>query len=237
MEASKPVSYRDALRFRVVTCGVLTVAFCGLLLAVMAWYGSAGFLTVITPNHIAGLIMYNRTQVADPPRWLLSVAMPWEAGATLPGVLPAAVFVALVLVTGVASYAFHPRRLPVVLQNRTVALNHYACAPLAFLPIPAGALVAVAVMRQMALDEPTKGFPPLIRFLSIVGWAGAISIGFLLLRATLVLLRRTTRARLFKLVMVGLALPVAWALCAVIALVGVPWVAGLVRLMVTSLGS
>src|SRR5205823_2812668 len=36
-----------------------------------------------------------------------------------------------ILLTGVGSYFFHPRRLAVLRQNRAVALSYYACAPLA----------------------------------------------------------------------------------------------------------
>jgi hypothetical protein len=46
-----------------------------------------------------------------------------------------AVIVALAALTGVPTYFFHPRRLPVEYQNRGVALSYYACAPLAWAPV------------------------------------------------------------------------------------------------------
>jgi hypothetical protein len=234
-EVERPVAYRDALRFRLLTCIVATLPIAALLVAIMAGYGSAGFLTVLHPDRIRNLIFAGPAQVEPGTAWLFGAAIPWESGATLPPVLPVALFVVFVLVTGVATYAFHPRRLPVGRQNRAVALSQYACAPLVFAPVPAGAFMLVTVFQRMALDDPGSGFPRLITLLTVFACAAAVAVAFLLLRATLVLLRHATGARLPKLLAATLLLPVAWALCAATPLFGVPWLVGLARLMVTSL--
>ena len=233
-EVDNPAGYRDALRFRLLTCLLATVPVSVVGVGIMAWYGSAGFLTLLSPYLINGL-MHMTEETLDPTiPWAFTFAIPWESGATLPGVLPAALFLAAVLVSGVASYAFHPRRLPVVRQNRAVALSHYASAPLVLLPVPAAAFMVVAVLQQIALDDPGTSFPRLITLLTVVGSVGAAAVGFLFLRTTLVLLRHAAGARLGKLVAATVLLPTAWVLCGAMALVGVPWVVGLVRLMITS---
>ena len=233
-EADGPVAYRDALRFRMLTCLLAAAPVAALILALMAWYGSAGFINVVPEEMLLALM-----QGGDRRAWTLAVLVPWEAGATfppqLPLVLPAALFAAAVLVTGVASYAFHPRRLPVVRQNRAVALSHYACAPLAFLWVPVGAFMAMAVLQQMALADPGTGFPRLISLLAVVGCVGVAAVGFLFLRSTLVLYRRTTGASIAATVIQAVGFPVAWVVCSALAIVGMPWLVGLARLMVRSL--
>ena len=41
----------------------------------------------------------------------------------------------LIVYTGLPSYFFHPRRLPIERQNRAIALSYYGSGPLAFLPL------------------------------------------------------------------------------------------------------
>jgi hypothetical protein len=58
---------------------------------------------------------------------------------------------ALAVLTGVPTYFFHPRRLPVEFQNRGIALAYYACAPLAWMPVvyAAGLLVSAFPFPRM----------------------------------------------------------------------------------------
>ena len=234
-EASKPVAYRDAQRFGLVTSVVAAAPVAALLIGMMFWYGSAGFLNAATPAVFANL-MFGGTAPGRPPAILLNVVIPWEAGATLPPVLPLALLAAASMVTGVASYWFHPRGLPVVRQNRAIALSHYACAPLFFLPLPAGAFMLVALFQQIALDNPGRtGFGPFITFFTVFGSAGLVAVAGLFLRSTLVLLRHTTQSSLARVAAAGVALPVLWVSCAALALVGLPWVVGFLRLVITSL--
>lgn len=107
-EFAHPVSYPDAQRFRWLTIfwAWLPLGFSSILFLAS---GDEDFL-MLGSSHLA-------TDV-----WLVS------------GFNLAAVF-ALIALTGVPSYFFHPRRLPVEYQNRGVALSYYACAQLAWAPV------------------------------------------------------------------------------------------------------
>ena len=234
IEASKPVSYRDAQHFRMVTSAVAALSVAALLVGMMIWYGSAGFFNLTAPAVFANLMFGGGTAPGWPRPFLLNLLIPWEAGATLPPVMPLAFFLATAMVTGVASYWFHPKGLPVVRQNRAIALSHYACAPLSFLPVPAAAFIAVGLI-ELALTDSDKGFGPLIATLLSVGSVSLGVIAILFMRSTLVLLRRTTHSSHTRVATAGVVLPVLWALCGVLALVVVPWVVGFIRLVITSL--
>ena len=54
----------------------------------------------------------------------------------------------LFLVTGVHTYWFHPKRLPMALQERSLALSYYASAPLLLLGLPLGLMLAGFVFEQ-----------------------------------------------------------------------------------------
>ncbi|MBU0639816.1 MAG: zinc ribbon domain-containing protein [Planctomycetes bacterium] len=56
-----------------------------------------------------------------------------DFGAAIVPVLLVSVVLCLAALTGLPSYLFHPRHLPVEQQNRAVALSYYACAPLVWL--------------------------------------------------------------------------------------------------------
>ena len=234
-EAAKPVGYGDAQRFRLVTSAIAAAPLAGMLVGLMFGYGSAGFLNVSAPALLANL-MYGGTAPGRPHAVLLNLLIPWEAGATLPPVMPLALFLAASMVSGVASYWFHPRGLPVVRQNRAIALSHYACAPLFFLPLPACSLALVALLQAIALDDPgRKGFGPLITIFTVAGSTGLVAVAGLFVRSTLVLLRRTTQSSPARVAAAAVSLPVLWAACAALALVALPWVVGFIRLVITSL--
>ncbi len=91
---------------------------------------------------------------------LVSIFWPdmlWVSDLWLAAALYLSVFLILAAITGVPSYFFHPRSLPIEQQNRAVALSYYCCAPLAWTPglflvgfllggirVEAGAAVALA---------------------------------------------------------------------------------------------
>ena len=235
IEATKPVAYRDAQRFRLVTSVVAVAPVAALLVGMMFWHGSAGFLNFAAPAVLAS-VMFGAATPAAPAAVLLNVLVPWEAGATLPPVLPLALLVAASLVSGVGSYWFHPRALPVVRQNRAIALSHYASSPLFFLPVPSVAFMLVALLQQVALKDPSRtGFGPFVTFFTATGAATLVAVAGLFLRSTLVLLRRTTHSSLTRVAAAAFVLPVLWAGCATLALVVLPWVVGFLRLAITSL--
>lgn len=127
----QPVDLKEAKRFR-----RLVVIVLWLTLVVTAW-GLSLPETLIDRLDDLDLI--------DDVYWD-RIALGWRValGAIASGLLVAWLYVC----TGVHTYFFHPRALPVERQNRAVALSYYACAPLLWLPVAAG-LLAVGLKLQL----------------------------------------------------------------------------------------
>jgi hypothetical protein len=106
-EFSRSLSYSDSQRFRWT---VVAMLYMPLLIATISVYG----LGEGTP--LDGFFLFKTFDA-----WVV-------IGVHLAAVLAVAV------ATGVPSYFFHPRKLPVDQQNRGVTLSYYACAPLAWIP-------------------------------------------------------------------------------------------------------
>jgi hypothetical protein len=107
-EFAQTAVYSDSQRFRSV---VVVTVYAPLLVATISMYGfGAG-----TP--LDGLFTFKTFD-------------PWTVIA-----VHLAFALAAAVATGVPSYFFHPRRLPVEQQNRAVALSYYAGAPLAWIPV------------------------------------------------------------------------------------------------------
>jgi hypothetical protein len=228
-EAARPVSFGDAQRFRYVTALLAALPFGAGLAGAMYWYGSAGFLSVIQPSNLGG------SMTGGPPVPMFDVVVPWESGATLPPVLPLAALLAAVFVTGVASYWFHPRRLPVVRQNRAIALSYYACAPLAFASVPVLLFAAVAALRAAGLDDSASATWTLVRLLAIAGTVLSALLFLALWRSTLSLLKRTTQSGAARMALAAVLVPLKWLAVTAAVLIVVPWVVGYVRLVINSL--
>jgi hypothetical protein len=112
------VSYRDAQLFRWIT--ILHVYIPALL--------ALAVVHVLYPNLLP--------LVADETGWWFVI------------VVGGCVLLALAALTGVPSYLFHPRSLPLAQQNRAVALSYYGCAALSLTPLALGiAGAGLAVSR------------------------------------------------------------------------------------------
>src|SRR2546423_1160873 len=133
-EAVKVVEYGDAQRFRLVTVTPTSAALAAFYAAAVFAWGGTGSLRVLAPGVFSSATLGGRMFSVDVP-WLLDVAIPWESGATLAPILPLTVFVALLFVSGVASYWFHPRELTVTRQNSAVPLSYYGYVLLVPLPV------------------------------------------------------------------------------------------------------
>ena len=218
----RPVRYRDAQRFRVVTSLLAGLMLGGVLLAGQVAYGAAGFLN--------DALVYEADLAAGADGRLRSpdLRIPWEAGVCLPGVQPAAAVLFMLLAAGAASYGFHPRALPVERQNAAVALSHYAAAPFLFLPLP----FACAATAMMLDDFDPDDLAPLFVLLALVS---AVFGAFVLFHVPLTRLRLATRAGWLRVVLAAVWLPVAWLLSAAAAFGALPWVVGFVQLVVGSL--
>lgn len=228
-EASRRVDYRDAQRFRFVTAAVAAAPIVAALVGAMLWYGSAAIFSAATPALLSGWAG------TGPASTWWDARIPWEAGATWSPVIPLAAILAVVLVTGVASYGFHPGSIPVVRQNRAIALSYYGCAPMALVSIPIVLAVAVKVMREAGLDNQANATWTIVRLLNIgVAISGAL-LFVAAWRSTMTLLRRTTHAGPGRTIVAGAMIPLAWLGCAVLVLAVLPWVVGFFRLVISSL--
>ena len=78
----------------------------------------------------------------------------WGVAATH-AIIHGCILLFLAAATGVPGYFFHPRRLPVEVQNRGIALSYYMCGVLSWL-LPAYVLLFIAALltRQFSLNEP-----------------------------------------------------------------------------------
>jgi hypothetical protein len=208
-EMDRPVHFADARAFRRTT---VAIAFAPVAIVVVAVYLATfapptGWRPLI--NAISGYV----PSALEP----LILARPTGAFRSVGYAMELFIFAALLLAiwlwllaaAGVASYGFHPRRLPVERQNRAVALSYYACAPLAMMPLTV-ALLATAAMLH--LTEVTSA-----------AWRTAADIAALVAGSlqlsgwwftTLMMLPMTTRCGLLRAAVYFLALPLAWLLLA-----------------------
>ena len=202
-EMARPVSYADAQRFRWVT--ILHAAL-GLILA-------SALLYALVP-HPADL-----EEHFDPfPRIVIGSAVPAHASfisRMVHEVWPLALLNVGALLffagaTGIPSYFFHPKSLPVEMQNRAVALSYYTCGSLAFMVLPA--LVGVEVFREASVDpEWCIGTLGLVGLLLAGWWADLIRTA-----------RRLMRPLAFRAWLVALCVPILWVLLAGLTVVLFP---------------
>jgi len=109
-EIEHPVHYGHAQRFRLTTILHICIPF-----FVLSLVGAVGSILDMSNAKVDwGIILIH-------------------SGAWV--VLNACLFLFLLAATGVPSYFFHPQQVPVEKQNRAIALSHYACAPLAWIPL------------------------------------------------------------------------------------------------------
>jgi hypothetical protein len=221
-ELNRPVRYADAQRFRIVTVALASLGPIAFLLAPMV---AGEWPEPADAGAMFNVGFYGR---ATGPN-ALDLGLPWFAGARLYPVLPLAVVLLFVLVTGVGSYWFAPRSLDVRQQNRAIALSYYALLPLVAI------VVGLQVLAAAALGENSDLGFKLLMVLVATCIAATVLILFTLGRTTVRLLHAVRRGR-----GVGGAL---WAdffiflsvVAAAVVSFGVfPWVVGFVTLVVDS---
>lgn len=131
LEVARPVSLRDARKFRQHVAGLLA------------------FVVML----FAALLMLFVEDLRDP---MVDLWQKWPVVMSLLTVLSVILVMLFMLVfTGVHTYWFHPKGLPMQQQNRAVAISHYACAPLLGL-IPAAIGIGLAIFLSESvywLDE------------------------------------------------------------------------------------
>lgn len=206
-EMARPVSFHDCQSFRWVT-----------------------LLSVALPSLFPPLVLY-LTSKPQPFRFsddLVSasyeaIAVGWPL---VPPYLCWLLFLAAA--TGVPSYFFHPREVPVQQQNRAVALSYYACGPLAFLTIlllTFTAAVLSALAKYIIVAQVLIVLTLTLPVVSVAAWWLDL----------IHLARRLVPQRPQRAVYLGICVPILWFLLALAILVGIPFVLFYFFLIVTSL--
>ena len=203
-EVARPVDYGDAQRFRWVTVlHVYLPILAGtiLLSALAAW---------LEPLNEAVVDRASPSPLEEP-----------LFGRALRAIWPTAAFHVCLLLflaaaTGLPSYFFHPRGVPIEQQNRAIALSYYACAALAWSPLVF--VVFLAGLAVIPIHETTGLglllLAGLLPFGQLTAWvADLIHIGV-----------RVMPQRRGRLVVLGVVLPFLWLALGGLIFVGVPFV-------------
>jgi predicted RNA-binding Zn-ribbon protein involved in translation (DUF1610 family) len=209
-EMVRPVGFADAQRFRHVTVLIAWLPLFVVFVVTLVINWSDATTGIHIPTARFG--------------WFLEAACFFS-------LLPAA-WLALLMISGVGSYFFHPTSMSVLQQNRAIALSYYTCAPLAWLWLPAAfSGIAIAISST---DWGQWNFGQKLWVAAIccaVGFFVAIiAIGW---SRTTVLMRRTTHCGPGRSIAMDTCLPVAWILSAVLAM-GIPLVLFYISLVIVS---
>jgi hypothetical protein len=225
-ELARPVSFRDAQLFRFITIAIgwLPLAIVALIAAYLAQ--SQGVFVW------RGMGM-NAAQSLN-SAWTIDIFWPLAAGAMFPGVVPLALAVFLIALSGVASYFFHPKSMPPKLQNRGVAMSYYACAAIAFVPLSLVFAGVAIVLANTDFGQSNRGFF-WMSILGIIAFAAPFVLLFIWWVNTLRLYARATKAGVVRVIGMAVLLPLIWILCAAFTLVAVTWVCGFLLLVLQSL--
>jgi hypothetical protein len=227
-ELSRPVTHEEAQRFRwlsavISALHIMVVLLTGILLA-----GSQAVL----PRLNLGW-----TGAAAPPRGAFDLFLPWVAGILLPPVLPIAWLLFIAMLSGVQSYWFHPRSIPVVRQNRAVTISYYAVSPLIWLPLPVllflGAIALELAVGGQANRAMTTGEVRLyvaMLIAAILLLPLPAMAWFNLVR----LVHRATESDMLRTLVAAIGIPLAWLGCALLGLFAFPWVVGYLFLVLDS---
>jgi hypothetical protein len=222
-EVARPVSYRDAQKFRWVTVGIAWFILTSLLVT-MDWdgatrdVGEAMWYYFVYPSFV---------DWSNPP-WLADAILPWTYGVMAWVVVPSALLF-LGLATGILTPFLRRRALSEVQRNRAVAIGRYCCAPWPFL---AAGLLGLSIVGR---NKVHSALGPELGVVSL------LLVGLLLLAAALLMwlvptatLKGATRCTGARLVAWVVLAPAMLALAAIYAFVLMPWVVGFVRLAIAS---
>jgi hypothetical protein len=204
-EMARPVSYRDCQSFRWVTVLMTAIPFVPPLLALHLTWKPQSFSNDLVSASSA-------TIAAGWPLLIFNVCC----------------LLFLAAATGVPSYFFHPRDIPVEQQNRAIALSYYACGPLVFLTLPI--LTCAAAILTGEARNPAISM--LFIVLTVTLPIGAIAPWWLDL---IHLARRLVPQRPQRAVYLAVCVPILWFLLALAFLVGIPFVLFYFFLIVASL--
>jgi hypothetical protein len=147
----RPVSYSDAQRFR----------WASILQAYVPLLVTLAVLQLVHPDILPW--------AADETGWWFVI------------LVCACPLLALLVLTGLPSYFYHPRHLSIEQQNRAVAISYYGCAALT-LTLPAMTGFCTATMIAWAGSEHVAllGLTALCLFIvMLIGWLTSVRFGWL----------------------------------------------------------
>jgi hypothetical protein len=214
-EMVRPVSLRQAQLFRWVTVITVFVPVCATV-PLLRWYVSA-----LSPQA--------QGVPGDMGPWI-DLIVPLPQGYSYWPLISLCLLLLIVGLTGVASYWFHPRTMPVELQNRAVAMSYYTCAPMVWLAPCALVYAAIPWLSNVpGLSKETLGMflvlSMAVAVVTILGWwVHVIST-----------LRGTTQSSTRRVMLAMAGIPLSWLLVAFLTLVALPWCVGFVVLFFQNL--
>jgi hypothetical protein len=219
-EAARPQRARDGRSFRSITACILAAAFVGVFCVVVGGHGLVLFAIQPEPPIVVGFSV---------PKWWTDLAVPWSAGATIPGVLPGALTLLAVHLCSAHRRLFRHKGASPGHWQRADAVASYSIAPLVWL-WPALIAAAYVVYEQVwgalwyeSTDAPPRG----------IGAAGAMGT----LWAAWVIAIWSARARRAGWGSALLALPsvvILWLFGVVVCLGILPWCVGFVWIVIDS---
>ncbi|MFL5515400.1 MAG: hypothetical protein ACJ8DJ_04535, partial [Gemmatimonadales bacterium] len=140
-EAAKPQEIADGRAFRRVTGALLAAAFVGAFLVAVHFAGGLKTIAVQVGEPISPTMARTDSRLFD-------VAVPWCAGATIPGVLPACLALAAFGLAGAQRFVFRVPGAPDAHRVRAAALSYYTTAPLLLLVPAIGCWIADGVLQK-----------------------------------------------------------------------------------------
>lgn len=233
-EGAKPILFAETIGFRRATVGILmatALAIAGSLFVIGEFDFPIDLGDFAPSINLGGGLAMSPRGIR-----LMDVYVPLIAGWSVWVVAPIYVLLFLLALVGVGGYWLHPASLPIVRQNRAVALGNFACAPLALVPVAVVLLGLTLFVGNNVADNPDGGY----------GWAalliaiGVTTVGVFIAAVvmfytvTLKIIRHATNASAGRLLTAAMVLPLSWLLLAVLTLALLPWVVGFYSLVFVS---
>jgi hypothetical protein len=139
----------------------------------------------------------------------------------------------LMAMTGLPSLFFSPRDVPILRQNRAIALSFYAAAPLVWTFIPVAVCSLIPLLYAIAPEWDRNGF----WFYGVVSAAYGIALLWVLLLVSkpFSLLKHSLYCGSLRRLAVGAIVPISWVILFYVIAVGIPAVAFWLAVVVQSL--
>ncbi len=221
-DVARPVSYRDAQLFRWIVVLVAALPLCA-----VATYGGLA----IGEMPMAGLAP--GWGLPAPMSPALDVLVCIVAGVSNWYVPSLAILLLIAGLTGAGSYWFGPNSIPIVRQNRAIAVSYYGCAPLALLVIPYVALAGAAFLAANKSASDSRWFMVWASLMLVAGTALPLIL-IAWWHGTLKMLAAATNCSTTRVLAAAICLPVMWLIVGVLAFGVFPAICGFIRLMILS---